>query len=629
MGRRLDLSALHRLKALLCRLLSDARGNVAMLFGLSLPVLILMTMGGVDIHRASTVRVNLQDALDAAALAAARSPYTLNADIQRVGMASLRANLNAYPNITLREADTSFVLDANNVVVANSKVDVKTLVANIFLPPYGQFMDDYLPVGAHSEVNRSSKNLEVALVLDITGSMSGSKIESLKDAAEDLVDMVVQDLQTPFYSKMAIIPYSMGVNLGSYAAGARGTPTGSVNISGASWTTGSVKNISNITRANPGVITSNSHGFATGDYVWIYDVDGMSQINNHAYRVVKINNNTFSLQYESGGNWYTLKTRSQDGYSSYDDDGHVVKCQVSDCSVVVTTSSNHGLTDGQSVYITDVRGMTSINGKGYEVLRRSATTFSIGVNGEGWGTYTSNGKAWCGQDGCQWRVFRNPSGTLRAFEISTCVSERTGAAAYTDAAPGANRVGRNYPAPGHDCPDAVILPLSSSRTTLKNLIDDLEIGGSTAGQIGAAWGWYTVSPGFNALWPSATAGAYDDDDLMKAVVIMTDGEFNTPYCGGVIAADAGSGSGSSSDHIGCNATNGDPFEQTAALCVAMKARGVIVYTVGFQMDVRGRGAQVLNGCSSSGSAFLPASGADLTDAFKAIGRDITRLRISR
>ena len=143
-----------------------------MLFGLSLPVLILMTVGGVDIHRASTVRVNLQDALDAATLAAARSPYTEDEDLRQVGLAALRANLKAYPDIILREADTTFSLNDDAVVVASSKVDVKTLVANIFMPPYGKFMDDYLPVGAHSEVNRSSKNLEVALVLDITGSMS-------------------------------------------------------------------------------------------------------------------------------------------------------------------------------------------------------------------------------------------------------------------------------------------------------------------------------------------------------------------------------------------------------------------------------------------------------------------------
>jgi Flp pilus assembly protein TadG len=308
MRPRLAPPVRDRLKAFLRRLISDARGNVAMLFGLSLPVLILMTVGGVDIHRASTVRVNLQDALDAAALAAARSPYSEAEDLQRVGLASLRANLQAYPHVILREADTAFVLNDANVIVASSRVDVKTLVASIFLPPYGQFMDEYLPVGAHSEVDRSSKNVEVGLVLDITGSMSGQRIVDLKAAASQLVDIVVQDVQTPFYTRMAIIPYSMGVNLGSYANNARGTPTGSRPISAAAWTTGSARSISGITRASPGVVSSSSHGFSTGDWIWISGVSGMTQVNDRAFRVVKINNSSYSLQSWTGSTWAAVNT---------------------------------------------------------------------------------------------------------------------------------------------------------------------------------------------------------------------------------------------------------------------------------------------------------------------------------
>src|SRR5688572_14818958 len=127
MGFKTWMSGAGRsLHAFMRRVADDARGNVAMLFALSLPVLVLMTVGGVDIHRASTVRVNLQDALDAATLAAARSPYTETVDLQRVGLASLKANLKAYPDITLREADTSFVLNSDKVVIARAKVDVKT-----------------------------------------------------------------------------------------------------------------------------------------------------------------------------------------------------------------------------------------------------------------------------------------------------------------------------------------------------------------------------------------------------------------------------------------------------------------------------------------------------------------------
>lgn len=608
------------------RVANDARGNVAMLFGLSLPVLILMTVGGVDIHRASTVRVNLQDALDAAALSAARSPYTAPADIQRVGLTSLRANLKAYPNITLREADTSFVLNSDAVVIASSKVDVKTLVANLFLPPYGQFMDDYLLVGAHSEVDRSSKNIEVGLVLDITGSMAGQRIIDLKAAANQLVDIVVQDVQTPFYTRMAIVPYSMGVNLGGYADDARGTPVGSTAITAASWSVGPSRSITGVTKASPGVVTANGHGLATNDHVWISGVSGMTQVNNRAYRVTVVDANRFQLRNAAtGANWSTS------GYSNYSSGGTVRKCQVSDCSVVVT-SNGHGLANGEGVYITGVGGMTQINNLPYVVGNATANTFSIGVNGASWGTYSSGGSSWCGRDGCQWRVFTNPSGTLRALQTSTCVSERTGAQAYTDAAPGASaRVGRNYPSTsGNPCPTATILPLNSNKATLKSLINGLTVTGSTAGQIGMAWGWYSVSPNFNSLWPGSPAGAYSAVTTLKAVIIMTDGEFNTPYNSGVIAQNAGSGSGGTTDKINQNATNGDPFGQGQALCDAMKAQGVIVYTVGFQIAAGGSAATLLANCATSADhAYLPTSGADLSEAFAAIGRDITTLRISK
>ncbi len=621
-------TAITQLVRLVRGLLSDARGNVAMLFGLSLPVLILMTAGGVDLHRATTVGVNLQDALDAAALTAARSPYTEDADLQRVGLAALRANLKAYPDVVLREADTSFVMNGENVVIARSKVNVKALIANIFLPPYGQFTDDYLPVGAHSEVDRSAKNIEVALVLDITGSMAGQRIIDLKAAASQLVDIVVQDVQTPFYSRMSIVPYSVGVNLGSWASGARGTPTGARSISHMEWAASAGRGISNITRASTGVVTTSSgHGLQSNDYVWIRNVTGMTQVNNRAYRVQTISSNSFSLQTWNGSSWVAQPTSS---YGSYGSGGEVRKCLMSDCSVQVT-APGHGLSNGDGVYITGANGMTQINNRPYTVGNVTANTYSIGVNGAEWGAHTSGGSSWCGADGCQWRVFTNPSGVLRALETSTCVSERTGAQAYTDASPGSARVGRNYPSTsGNPCPSATILPLSSNRSTLKSLISGLSVTGSTAGQIGMAWGWYAVSPNFNTLWPGSPAGAYEPEDTLKAVIIMTDGEFNTLYNSGVIAQNAGAGSGGTGDKINQNATNGSPFTQGAALCNAMKAQGVIVYTVGFQISAGGNAANLLANCATSPAhAHLPTSGSDLSEAFAAIGRDISKLRISR
>lgn len=206
------------------RFAGDVHGNVAMIFALVLPVLVLMTLGGVDIHRASTVRMNLQDALDAATLASARSQYTSDADITRVGLASLQANLAPYDEITLLTDQTTFRLDATGAVVGDARVNVAALVANIFLPPYGQFFDDQLPVNARSEVMRSNNRIEVALVLDNTGSMSGTKLTNTKAAAIDLINRLeAADSRSiePDAIKISLVPFSMTVRV---AQGGSNTP---------------------------------------------------------------------------------------------------------------------------------------------------------------------------------------------------------------------------------------------------------------------------------------------------------------------------------------------------------------------------------------------------------------------
>ena len=59
--------------------------------------------------------------------------------------------------------------------------------------------------------------------------------------------------------------------------------------------TGSAKTITGVTQANPGVITSNSHGFSDGDEIYITGVGGMTQLNDRNYIVDNATTNTFTL----------------------------------------------------------------------------------------------------------------------------------------------------------------------------------------------------------------------------------------------------------------------------------------------------------------------------------------------
>jgi hypothetical protein len=56
------------------------------------------------------------------------------------------------------------------------------------------------------------------------------------------------------------------------------------------------KNITAITQANPGVITSSSHGLSNDEIVLIEDVGGMTELNNKYYKVAGVTSNTFTLK---------------------------------------------------------------------------------------------------------------------------------------------------------------------------------------------------------------------------------------------------------------------------------------------------------------------------------------------
>jgi Flp pilus assembly protein TadG len=613
----------------------DERGAVAIMFALAVVVLAPLILGLFDVYTASEQRARLQDALDAAALYAARSDYQTDVDIDAAGDKALNANLRLLRGATLLASD--FHLTNNNTTVtASATIQPMALAPAFWAHP---------AVTVSTDVVRNSKNLEVSLVLDITGSMgtgtsSGTRISDLRSAASSLVDLVVKDTQTPYYSKVAVVPWSMGVNVGTYAASVRGAVVGTVPVTGlASWYTGTQKTVSGATKANPVVITATGHGFANGDTVMITGVSGMTQVNGVAYKVAGVSTNTFQLQTPAGANV------NGTSFSSYSSGGKVTKCVRTDCSMQVT-AAGHGYVNGEGVYLLGVgpSGLGSaVNDKMFTATGVTTNTYNIFVSSGPTTAYTSGGTSYCTIYGCEYMGFNNgdsPS-AVKLFQQSSCVSERTGAHAYDDFSPGTARVGFNYPATSatlagttadtaNPCLTNQIIPLSTDKTSVKAAINTLVAAGSTGGQVGVAWGWYMVSPNFGYLWPSASRpAAYTAPDTLKVVVLMTDGALNTDYCSGVISQDSLSGSGSIKDHINCNSPNGSTFAQSKTLCANMKAAGVIVYTVGFQITGDTTANNLMDSCATDAKhEYLPTSGLALSDAFKAIGADINNLRLS-
>ena len=200
-------SVFRRLSTALRRFGKSERGGLTLTFGLSIVPIAFLTMGGIDYARGTMVKNDLQDALDAATLTVGKSTATDAPTIQSLGATALAANLKAYPDTHLSSA--TFTLQGSKVV-AQASASMTPMVAEVF-------GTSALNVTANSEVVRNVNRLEVAMVLDNTGSMAGSKLTLLKQAANDFVDTLsdaAARTTDPNAVKISLVPFSMTVNVG-------------------------------------------------------------------------------------------------------------------------------------------------------------------------------------------------------------------------------------------------------------------------------------------------------------------------------------------------------------------------------------------------------------------------------
>ncbi len=191
----------------------DARGNVAILFGLTLIPLMLGIGVAVDYGRALIVHERMQQAADAAGLAVG-SWVGLSQDEQKT-KAQQYFDAN-YPPSTI---GTVGVLNVNFV-----GTDIKVTVTGEVPTTFMRLANiDTIGVGATTTISVGMGTIEVALALDNSGSMTGSKIASLKTAASNLVDTLFANSQNatkPDPIKIAVVPFAASVNIGSQYANA-------------------------------------------------------------------------------------------------------------------------------------------------------------------------------------------------------------------------------------------------------------------------------------------------------------------------------------------------------------------------------------------------------------------------
>jgi Flp pilus assembly protein TadG len=301
---------------------------------------------------------------------------------------------------------------------------------------------------------------------------------------------------------------------------------------------------------------------------------------------------------------------------------------VTDDQTLSADASNSAAQSNYNAY-NDERMIDSATGKRFFYYQR--------------GTCTSGGS--CGRNSSYtWN-------TRRYFFENTglsdsCVYERTGAHAATDAAPTSGRwIGAGNPrwnfsasstnkydgwrnvendnATGYGvgayegrhgtCQPSGPVPLTDDKDALEAHVNGLVAEGGTAGHLGIAWGWYLLSPNWTGIWPEeSTPRLYGAPRTSKFMILMTDGEFNIQH------PTAGRSS----------------FQQSMDLCDQMKTlpSNIQIFTVGFQVPTNvqktGDGRTILEYCASSpGHAFNADNGAELVEVYRTIARSISDLRL--
>jgi Flp pilus assembly protein TadG len=229
-------------RQVLRRFSRDERGNVFILFGATAIPLMLIMGGAVDVTRYLRYKGDLSNAVDSAALALARQDPDATEEEAEIFISDY---VNAFA-----VGDTEFSVEDFEVVKVDNGFQVTATGAmqTMFLP-LGQFTSggghgiNEMPVNITAEVVNQSNRLEVALVLDNTGSMNcagtvgscalnwsapaaDSRIVALKSAAKSLVDILMEDdMDDPNQIKIALVPFETAVNVASAATGDLGTVT--------------------------------------------------------------------------------------------------------------------------------------------------------------------------------------------------------------------------------------------------------------------------------------------------------------------------------------------------------------------------------------------------------------------
>ncbi len=556
-------------------------GNVGMIFALAAIPLVLAAGIGVDMARAYAMRVRLGAALDAAALAVgstnpiAFTQAQLQTRMQNYFNANYPSNALGTPTVPVM----TYQGTGNNVINLTATATIPTTFMRIINVKN-------MTVNVSNQVTRGVTGLEVALVLDNTGSMMcgdgypsncsesvpPSHMDTLRTDAKNIVDTLFAATADPTKLAISVVPYVTSVNVGpALSQGSLlGTYVPTVNGAYVDY------NGNKILDAFGNAITYDSSQSPTS-LEWIGCVVEPTAANEDTTGIGP------DITEPSGGwigPWTPYWWQSGSGA-----DG---------------TAPSHGSNYTQN------QGFASNSNGVYYNTWNIPTTSSKGV------------------------VTQHPSAQYVEVDNGDYSNDTNGA------------IYQSY-GPNLGCPTPLVR-LTNSQTTLDADVQAMKsrANSGTAITVGMVWGWRTLSPNP----PFGDGVPYKTPGWIKAIVLETDGNAEVlgppngaDYTGygyiNSLTGDQKLGS-STAGLYPPNVTSPTPGtanyyleNRLTTLCNNIKAAGIIVYTIG--LGPTGETNKQLQNCAGPApGAFYPApTSASLSTAFQEVANSLNQLRLSK
>jgi Flp pilus assembly protein TadG len=591
---------------MISKLAGDRSGNVAMMWGVMGAVLVGLMGVSVDFTRAQAIRNQMQNAADGAALVAERSANLTLAQRTAAARAFFDAEMGDSSEGTVTFQVTQLTTGGHQVTASMPmQLSLARVVQN---GPWD------ISVDSVAEAN-ASPPIEVALVLDNTGSMSND-MDALRDAASDLAaDLLSLDGDTV---KVALVPFVAQVNIGneqSHLAWMDQAGTAPMNgelledrMIAFRATSGNACNFATTPTGYPGPYT----------ITWI-----------------KSGNRCHAVTPGDGINYFTLFDRINNADWKGCVEARPEPYDITDATPTIANPAtmfvpffwlDTGGTAGQSA---------SSSSSAANYLSSNSYLADTAGDISGATMSSSNGTSTTTQDQREARFFnvfkyRNTNGSI------------------DDSAPDTRGPNRGCPTP--------IVPLTTSESTIQTNIAAMRhwSGGGTNQAEGLAWGWRVLSPGA-PFTEGATFNAARDN-VRKVIVLMSDGENTNVGSDPVVGSDY-----SAYNHMGYwrDIAAGDPITQLlfgilhgvlppeyrrninssgsyvtyvnsrqAQLCSNIKNAGIEIYAVIFR-ETDTATVNMMRSCASTPQHFYRADNAQqLSQAFDAIGSGIGQLRLT-